>query len=94
LDRYGVIGLTSPPRYPPFNGKKERSIRDIKSYERAQRRHCHRTTLAERLAEAIQDLNEDRPRPVLGGRIAREVFLARCDKLPDRTIFQKGGERS
>ena len=27
LDEYGVVELTSPPYYPPFNGKKERSMR-------------------------------------------------------------------
>jgi hypothetical protein len=77
LDRYDVVSLTSPSRYPPFNGKKERSIRDIKSYERAVRRHTRRTTLWERLGKAIHDLNDQRPRPVLGGRTAREVAAAR-----------------
>jgi transposase InsO family protein len=89
LDQYEVVSLTSPPRYPPFNGKKERSIRDIKSYERAKRRHCPGTSLKERLAEAIQDLNEHRPRPVLGGRTAREMFEGQCGKLPDRRTFRK-----
>jgi quinol monooxygenase YgiN len=84
----GAVSL-SPPRYPPFNGKKERSIRDIKSYEQAQRRHRQGTVLAERLAETFQALNEQRPRPVLGGRTAREVFEGNCGKLPDRRTFRK-----
>jgi len=89
LDRNEVVSLTSPPRYPPFNGKKERSIRDIKSYERAMRRYCRGSSLIERLAEAIHDLNEDRPRPVLRGRTAREVFEGDRRKLPDRRVFRK-----
>lgn len=89
LERYEVVSLTSPPRYPPYNGKKERSIRDIKSYERAKRRHCPGTPLLERLAEAIHDLNEQRPRPVLRGRTAREVFDSDRGKLPDRRVFRK-----
>jgi hypothetical protein len=39
LKRYGVLSLTSPPGWPGYNGKSERSMRDIKSYERAMRRH-------------------------------------------------------
>ena len=89
LDRYEVVSLTSPSRYPPFNGKKERSIRDIKSYERAVRRHTTGTTLWDRLVEAITDLNEDRPRPVLRGRTAREVFTGDSSMLPDRGVFRK-----
>jgi transposase InsO family protein len=89
LKRYEVVSLTSPPRYPPFNGKKERSIRDIKSYERAKRRHSRGTTLKERLAEAIHDLNEERPRPVLHGRTAREVFEGDRRELPKRRVFRK-----
>ncbi len=89
LDRYDVVSLTSPPRYPPFNGKKERSIRDIKSYERAKRRHSSCTTLLERVAEAMHDLNEERPRPVLHGRTAREVFEGDRRRLPERAVFRK-----
>jgi len=43
----------------------------------------------DRLAHALQDLNEHRPRPVLGGRTAREVFEGKCGKLPDRRTFRK-----
>ena len=89
LDHYDVVSLTSPSHYPPFNGKKERSIRDIKSYERAVRRHTRGTTLWERLGKAIHDLNDQRPRPVLGGRTAREVFAGHSNVLPERKIFRK-----
>jgi len=87
LDRYGVINLKSPARYPPFNGKMERSIRDIKSYERAMKRFDSGGTLAYRIDVAIHDLNEERPRPVLGGRTAREVFEGESRPLPDRRRF-------
>jgi len=90
LERYEVVSLTSPSGYPPFNGKKERSFRDIKSYERSMRRHATaQTTLRDRLAETIHDLNEERPRPVLDGRTAREVFQGDRGRLPDRKTFRK-----
>jgi transposase InsO family protein len=87
LDEYGVINLKSPARYPPFNGKMERSIRDIKSYERAMKRCDSNSTLQCRIEAAIYDLNEERPRPVLGGRTAREVFEGKRRTLPDRQSF-------
>ena len=74
LEEHHVISLTSPPHYPPFNGKMERAVRDFKSYERAVKKHNRKLKLRERLDLAQQDLNEERPRPVLGGRTAREVF--------------------
>jgi transposase InsO family protein len=89
LDEYGVINLKSPARYPPFNGKMERSIRDIKSYERAMRRFDSNNTLHYRIEAAIHDLNEERPRPILGGRTAREVFENRRRPLPDHQKFYK-----
>jgi transposase InsO family protein len=89
LDEYGVINLKSPPRYPPFNGKMERSIRDVKSYERAMRIHERESSLEYRLKAAIHDLNEERPRPVLGGRTAREAFERRRTRLPNRISFRK-----
>jgi len=87
LEGYGVISLKSPARYPPFNGKTERSIRDIKSYERAMRRFDSNSTLQCRIEAAIHDLNEERPRPVLGGRTSREVFEDRHRPFPDRHKF-------
>ena len=89
LEKYSVINLKSPARYPPFNGKMERSIRDIKSYERAMKRFDSKGTLNYRIEAAIHDLNEERPRPVLGGRTAREVFEDRCRSLPDQRKFYK-----
>jgi transposase InsO family protein len=89
LTEHQVVELTGPPGYPPYNGKQERSMRDVKSYERAMRRHGVQASLRERLVSTMQDLNEDRPRPVLGGRTAREAFEEDRVPLPDRVIFRE-----
>lgn len=88
LDRYHVVVVTSPPGYPPYNGKKERSFRDVKSFERAMRRDLAPGNLAERIDEAIHDLNDERPRPVLKGRTASEVYHNDRIPLPDRQRFK------
>lgn len=88
LERYHVVSLTSPPSYPPYNGKKERSMRDIKSFERALRKHRVGGSLAQRIQMAMYDLNDERPRPVLGGRIACEVFEQDRMALPNRKRFK------
>jgi len=93
LRTHGVIELTGPRYYPQYNGKKERSIRDIKSYERAMRRHGHHGPLADRIDEAIHDLNEERPRPVLGGRTAREVYEQDRVALPSRWKLNREVDR-
>jgi len=64
----------------------ERSIRDIKSYEKAMRRQVGQK-LKKRIEAAVHDLNEERPRPVLGGETAREVFKSKRMNLPDRRKF-------
>ncbi len=87
LDKHQVTELTGPRHYPQYNGKKERSIRDIKSFERAMRRHGRRSLLRHRIHAAIRDLNDDRPRPMLGGRVAREVFEQDRIRLPSRRVF-------
>jgi transposase InsO family protein len=89
LEEYHVIDLTSPRHYPQYNGKKERSIRDVKSYSRAMQRHGVRGALSDRLDAAVWDLNEERPRPMLGGRTAREAFEFDRIELPDRAKFRK-----
>jgi transposase InsO family protein len=88
LKKHDVVELTSPPYYPPFNGKKERSMRDIKSYERALRKHGKGVSLFERIDITICDLNDERPRPVLGGRTAKEVFERNRCSLPNRKRFK------
>jgi transposase InsO family protein len=93
LDEYQVVELTGPHHYPQYNGRTERSNRDIKSYERAMRRHQPWTSLAERINAALHDLNEVRPRPVLGGRTAREAFEQDRVPLPDRAAFRADVDR-
>jgi transposase InsO family protein len=93
LERWGVEPVTSPPYYPQYNGKKERSIRDIKSYERAMRSCGAMGTLADRLDTTIHDLNEVRPRPVLKGRTAREVFDQDRTSLPSRDALRRTIDR-
>jgi transposase InsO family protein len=90
LDRYGVLSLVGPPYYPMYNGKKERSMRDIKTYERSMRRHGPKhTMLIQRIDAAIHDLNEERPRPILGGHTAREVYENAPRVHVDRKQFKK-----
>jgi transposase InsO family protein len=87
LAEHQVTDLTGPSYYPPYNGKNERSMRDIKSFERAMRRHGVRGSLRERIDVAIEDLNDHRPRPVLKGRTAREAYNDDQMALPDRDEF-------
>jgi transposase InsO family protein len=88
LDEYGVVELTSPPGYPQYNGKTERTVRDVKSFMRAMRAVHRHSPLPVRFAAALHDLNVDRPRPVLGGRTAAEVFREDRRSLPDRAAFR------
>jgi hypothetical protein len=37
----------------------------------------------------MKDLNDDRPRPVLGGRTAREAYNEGLVPLPDRRMFRE-----
>jgi hypothetical protein len=94
LRKHQVTELTGPRRYPQYNGKKERSMRDIKSFERAMRRHGRSSSLRLRIDAAVHDLNEDRPRPMLGGRTARKVFEHDRIPLPDRQEFRKEVDRT
>ena len=94
LRKHNVIELTGPRHYPQYNGKKERSMRDIKSFERAMRRHGRASTLRQRINAAVHDLNQDRPRPVLSGRTARHVFERDRIALPDREVFMEEVNRT
>jgi len=94
LRKHRVTELTGPRHYPQYNGKKERSIRDIKSFERAMRRHGRPSTLRQRIDAAVHDLNHERPRPVLAGRTARNVFEEDRIPLPDRQEFRKEVDRT
>jgi len=83
-DRHGVLLLNSPGGYPPYNGRRERANRDIRQYVYAMRKDGPPRSLAERVNAAIHDLSNVRPRPMLGGRTAREVYDASRCELPDR----------
>ena len=87
LAEHQVTDLTGPRSYPQYNGKQERSMRDIKSYERAMRWHGIQGRLIDRLDATIDDLNEQRPRPMLDGRTARETYDEDRRGLPDRQVF-------
>ena len=67
-------------------------MRDIKSYVRAMSKHCRGLSLKDKVDEAIVDLNYIRPRPVLDGRTAHEVFTDRR-KLPSRQQLGKEVDR-
>ncbi len=88
LEKYQVLDLTSPAGHPGYNGKQERSMRDIKSYERAMRKHGDKGSLEGRISATMKDLNDDRPRPVLGGRTAREAYNTDLSQLPNRQLFR------
>jgi hypothetical protein len=74
LHRWQVVDLTSPPCWPGYNGKQERSMRDIHSMVKALKRDAVCGGLKTWVRVALQDLNEERPRPVLDGCTAREVY--------------------
>ncbi len=82
-DKYGVIILNSPAGYPPYNGRRERANRDIRQYINAMRKDGPHQPLSARIDAAIYDLSNVRPRPMLKGRTAREVYDADNTKLPD-----------
>jgi len=92
LEEYQVLDLTSPAGHPGYNGKQERSMRDIKSYERAMRKDGDKGSLGSRIRATMKDLNDDRPRPVLGGRTSRASYNAGLGQLPDRRLFRASVE--
>ena len=87
LENHGVVSLTSPRYYPGYNGKMERSMRDLKQHIRAQRRYGVRSNLQGHIRTAMKGLNDKRPRPVLKGSTASEVFHRDRIALPDRWAF-------
>ncbi len=63
-------------------------MRDIKSYERAMRKHGDKGSLEGRIGSTMKDLNDDRPRPVLCGQTARNAYITGLNQLPDRQLFR------
>ena len=59
-------------------------------------KRCHGTPspLGHRVDVATHDLNDDRPRPVLGECTARNVFEQHRIPLPDRQEFRKEVDRT
>jgi hypothetical protein len=89
LRRWKVVDLTGPSYWPRYNGRSERSMRDIKSMERALREAGVGSNLRDRIERTMRDLNDERPRPVLGGCIAREVYERDHIGEIDRGAFAK-----
>ncbi|MBM4352717.1 MAG: transposase [Deltaproteobacteria bacterium] len=94
FDRYRVVELTGPRHHPQYNGKKERGFRDLRSFARAMHKQYPWMPLSERIKAAIKDLNDDRPRPVLSGCTAAEVYQRDRITLPDRAQFKKEVEQT
>ena len=67
-------------------------MRDIKSYEQAMRKHGIKGSLSSRIDCTMKDLNENRPRPVLGGRTAQEAYDEGQTQLPGRGLFKEDVE--
>ncbi len=63
-------------------------MRDIKSYERAMRKHGDKGSLEARIGATMKDLNDDRPRPVLDGRTAIDAYNEGLNQLPNRQLFR------
>lgn len=87
-DEWHVVLLNSPPHHPRYNGRKERNFRDVRGFVRALQRHRLGCSLEERIDRALHDIDVERPRPVLGGRTATEVFEQDRIPLPDRRRFK------
>ena len=88
MAKHEVLDLASPVDYPGYNGKQERSMRDIKSYEQAMRKHGVKGSLLDRINITMADLNEHRPRPVLKGRTAQVAYNEGKTVRPDRKAFR------
>ena len=94
LVRFGVLPLNNPPRYPRYNGAKEKSIRDLKAAldQRLFPTDQTPTALALLVETTAHELNH-RPRRCLRGRTACAVFhdgaqRLRWTKRQRQTIFR------
>ena len=76
LRRYLVIPLNSPPQYPPYNGRMEPAVRELKTplVEKILDHGSIADSRVELWAEVLaHDLNH-RSRPCLHGQVACQVF--------------------
>lgn len=64
-------------------------MRDVRSYERALRKHGVKGRSGAHIAAAMRDLNDDRPRPVPGGMTANEVYRVDRAALPAPHTFRR-----
>jgi len=98
LDEYGVIRLTSPPYYPPYNGAVEHGIGEVKSAVRerlADRQPVPRQHLAAYGEAAVNDVNHKERRQLqqqtscqaFGNRRKRVTFTRRKRKEIHREII-------
>lgn len=78
LEAHDVIALPSPPYYPQYNGKIERSQADLKRASTAKLSRLHEHQFAASLA--AHELNMGL-RPCLNGRSATELFAERSAEM-------------
>jgi transposase InsO family protein len=77
LSKHLVMPLNSPPRYPQYNGGRERGLFELWEYMRDRLEDSYLQALG---LEAAHMLNH-RSRRCLGGRTACEVFCAGFDEI-------------
>ena len=78
LDRWGVIPLNSPPRYPRYNGAIENAVRELKDHLGLRKAPPEGWEVQSCLLQAravIQNLNQT-PRRCLGHQTARDVYAS------------------
>lgn len=89
LDAFGVIPLNSPLHYPRFNGSVEYAQRELKACAAAL---VGQGTPLDAAIEIAPHLINARPRPVLGGRTATEVFFAARSMFQQQFTLEKRKE--
>ena len=85
LQRYGVLPLNNPPRYPRYNGSMEKSIRDLKEAldKRVPQPPLAAPAVASHLEATIAELNH-KPSRALKGQTPCHFFHACHWKIPRR----------
>lgn len=74
LKNHKVIPIVSPPYRASYNGKEERSHRDIRKWTRPVEKIGSLRVMARILSEAIQDLNMERPMKTLDWATPMKTF--------------------
>jgi hypothetical protein len=88
---HGVVPLPSPGGYPPFNGKTERSYRDVKDWLAEFGKNVYWTPeeLEVELDLCFTQLDDVDARAVLGGRTARVAYEQTPRAAVDPKVFFK-----